>query len=116
MRNLAFETLPKSELSKDDTYSERLSKIREWQERKKKKDIKLLSLNLNNYDGRDLIQKLESIDDKIEILKCKGNGLRELPPLPRTLTHLDARYNLFNHKEKKRIIIECYKKGIIVKI
>jgi len=116
MRNLQFETVPASKLSEKHTITDRLKVIRQWQEQKGKKHIEFITLNLNNYDNQDLYLKLETIANNIEILKCKGNGLTELPPLPDTLTHLDARYNRFNHKEKKRIIKECYRKAIIINI
>lgn len=92
----------------------RLNTIREWQNEKenKKSGIKYKELNLNYTD----LESLDRIDSNISKLYCKGNLLRKLPKLPDSLVFIDVRYNLFNHKELKRIIKECYVKGIMFKI
>ncbi len=107
------ETVP-IQLVESKNWTDRMKAIREWQNKRenKKFGIEYKELNLN-YKG---LESLDHIDLNVSKLYCRGNLLRKLPKLPDSLVLLDVRYNLFNHKELKRIIKECYVKGIILKI
>jgi len=99
-----------------------LNKIQEWQEdareaeEKAEEPIKYLSVNLDYKPEKDKLSVLKKIDNDIEDFRCKGNNLKKLPRLPNSLIYLDVRYNRFSHQEKKRIIRECFSKGVMLKI
>ena len=99
-----------------------LNIIKEWQEdvreaeEKAEEPIKYQSVNLDAKPFQNKLSTLKKIGNNIEDLRLKGNNLKKLPRLPNSLIYLDARYNNFSHQEKKRIIKECFSKGIMLKI
>ncbi len=99
-----------------------LNIIKEWQEdvreteEKAEELIKYRCVNLDAKPFQDKLLVLKKIDNDIEDFRCKGNKLKKLPRLPNSLIYLDVRYNNFSHQEKKRIIRECFGKGIMLKI
>jgi len=96
--------------------------IKDWQEdvreaeEKAEEPIKYLFVNLDYKPEKDKLSVLKKIGNDIEDLRLKGNDLKKMPRLPNSLIYLDVRYNRFSHQEKKRIIRECFSKGIMLKI
>jgi len=96
--------------------------IKDWQEdvreaeEKAEEPIKYRCVNLDAKPFQKKLSVLRKIGNDIEDLRIKGNDLKKLPRLPNSLIYLDARYNNFSHQEKKRIIRECFSKGIMLKI